>query len=77
MHKCVNKTHQPTDKTPGRNELFLKARQEISKGVPRFYLNNGRKITCRSCAALPMPSEFIDKVNHMGTAEGPPSLITF
>ena len=40
-------------------------------------LRTGKRLTCCKRTALPMPQEFIDRINKLGEAEGHPSLLTF
>ena len=68
-------TNSPTAKTVGA--ITLGPTGNLQGGYKFLNLRTGKKITRQNWTHLPMPSEVIERVNKIGSAEGQPKLPTF
>ena len=72
----IKHTNQHSRRQDGRSYLFRPIRKS-PRGLKVSGLSTGRKITRIIWTAFPMPPAVIYRMNQIGIAEGPPSLLTF
>ena len=75
VHDEPSPTNSPTARTVGA--ITLGPTGNLQGGYKFLNLRTGKKITRRNWTHLPMPSEVIERVNKIGSAEGQPKLLTF
>ena len=75
VHDEPSPTNSPTARTVGA--ITLVPTSNLQGGYKFLNLRTGKKITRQNWTHLSMPSELIEMINKIGSAQGQPKLLTF